>query len=323
MTNLVQALVADRARGAFLGALAGDAAGSTLEFIRRLPSADEVSTAMRMVGGGVWRTAPGQCMGQCDGQFAVIGHLAGYPDYDPGRVARRYREWHLSSPFDVGHATFNALGAGDPDEPGLAAAMMSRAQRHNADSKANGSLMRASVLGVWSARVTTADAIAAARQDARLTHPNPACQWAGVAYVVAIRHLVLHPGDASGAIAAAREALPQEEAGEVLGWLRDAGEGRLPACHPMAGFIRIGFTYAFHHLDRQTAYADAIFQTLSGGGDTDTNACIVGGLVGALHGADSIPEVMRNAVLCCDTALGRPRPQWLQTARLESLMKGL
>lgn len=64
---------------------------------------------------------------------------------------------------------------------------------------------------------------------------------------------------------------------------------------------------------RETAFEAALRQVLSGGGDTDTNACIVGGLVGARVGIAGIPAHMGRAVLACDTAQGRPRPAWLQT----------
>lgn len=46
-------------------------------------------------------------------------------------------------------------------------------------------------------------------------------------------------------------------------------------------------------LQTKTPYLDAITQTLQRGGDTDTNACIVGGLIGALWGTDGIPENMK------------------------------
>ena len=50
-----------------------------------------------------------------------------------------------------------------------------------------------------------------------------------------------------------------------------------------------------------------------GGGDTDTNACIVGGLVGAYHGEEGIPTPMKEAIFHCDTRRGRQRPEFFQT----------
>ncbi len=72
-----------------------------------------------------------------------------------------------------------------------------------------------------------------------------------------------------------------------------------------------------------TNYVDAIRETLLGGGDTDTNACIVGGLIGAASGASNIPEDMKQAVLNCDTQLGQYRPPFLHTTQVPELTKRL
>ena len=47
--------------------------------------------------------------------------------------------------------------------------------------------------------------------------------------------------------------------------------------------------------------------TLSIGGDTDTNAAIVCAMMGALHGASAIPEALKAPVLANDEkSAGRP-----------------
>ncbi len=313
----------DLARGCILGALIGDAAGATLEFIGRRPTPCDVRTALRMGGGGVWQTAPGQITDDGELTLALCQALIGEETYRSARVARFYRRWYLSEPFDIGHATASALGDGLLDDPQLAERLGKNARRNNANSKANGSLMRASPLGVWASKVGLSAAVDAAREDARLTHPHPACQWSGAAYVIAIRHLMLNPGDHLGAFAAAEAVLVDDSAVEVLGWLGDAQSGRLPEFHPQAGFVRIAFTHAFYHLCQRTNYYEALSTILSGGGDTDTNACIAGGLLGALHGADGIPELMRSAVLNSDVTRGQPRPLWLQTQYVQSLIDAL
>ena len=138
----------DLAMGAVLGALIGDAAGATLEFLGRTPSAEEVEKALGMCGGGIWNTARGQVTDDGELTLALLQALAGQPRYDVNRAARAYRRWYLSAPFDIGNATANALEDGDPDSPGLADLIARRALRFDADSKANGSLMRATPLGV-------------------------------------------------------------------------------------------------------------------------------------------------------------------------------
>ena len=282
--------------GAVLGALIGDAAGATLEFLGRQPTAVEVEQALGMCGGGIWNTAPGQVTDDGELTLALLQALAGQPRYDVNRAARTYRLWYLSDPFDIGNATGNALEDGDPDSPGLAELIARRASMFNSESKANGSLMRATPLGVWSARVSIEEAVDAARADARLTHPNPSCQWSTAAYVVAIRHLMLNVDDHRGAFEAARSILPTGEGDEVRGWLEDAEAGQLPPFHPQAGFVKIAFTHAFHHLLRCTPHAQGLRETLSGGGDTDTNACIVGGLLGALWGERGLAGEMMRVV---------------------------
>jgi ADP-ribosyl-[dinitrogen reductase] hydrolase len=99
------------------------------------------------------------------------------------------------------------------------------------------------------------------------------------------------------------------------------------ACHHSAGFVRYAFTLAFHHLWKQMPFADGICETLCRGGDTDTDAAVVGGLLGALHGAAAIPETMLQPVLAYegreDQGGGCPRPWELRAARLPELAKQL
>lgn len=317
----------DYASGAIFGALVGDAVGATLEFLGRQPTAEEVDQALLMVGGGVFGLAPGQVTDDGELSLALLLALVGQNSYPAVHVAKNYRLWFLSEPFDIGYATSSALDEGAVDSPQLIEIIQRNAALYNPASKANGSLMRISPLGVWASRVSIQDAVDAARQDARLTHPNLSCQWAAAAYVVAIRHLMLNRGDNIGSIETAKRMLASEKhsqadstdsggAEEVENWIVDAIEGNLPAFHPQAGYIRIAFTHAFYHLHRATPYIESIRTTLMGGGDTDTNACIVGGLMGALYGIDAIPEEMCTALLQCDVRKGRVRPSWLHTQKL-------
>jgi ADP-ribosylglycohydrolase len=166
---------------------------------------------------------------------------------------------------------------------------------------------------VASAKVSEEEAITWAHQDARFTHPHATCLTANAAYVLAIRHMVLHPGDSEEAIRKAQAYLASQSS-EVLDWIEEAIEGKLPPAHPQAGYVRIGFTYAFHHLSRRSSLRSALAETLLMGGDTDTNACIVGGLLGAYRGVTKLmrSEASRRLVypvLMCDPSLGQTRPE--------------
>ena len=277
-----------------------------------------------MTGGGVWGTAPGQITDDSELALSLMHNLAGRDSFDIEAIAVQYQRWVNSLPFDIGTTTEGGLRA--KPEPGEAVheAMWRSAGSCNTRSKSNGGLMRISPLGGWGVRLSAPEVVQAVRQEHRLTHCHTVCQDCGAAYVLAIRHLVLHPGDSEGAFSAARDWVQIEGEQEVLGWIEQAAANEDVGYEPDVGFVKYGFVHAFRHLKQRTSYEESISETLLGGGDTDTNACIVGGLVGALHGEEGIPERMRAALLSCDTSLGQTRPEWLQTRRvLEGLLEDL
>lgn len=117
----------------------------------------------------------------------------------------------------------------------------------------------------------------------------------------------------------------------------------VPRPHPLdplprqIGFVAHALRLAFYHLRRRSTFEAALHHTLAAGGDTDINACIVGGMVGALHGAAAIPADLRSKVegyrplppgqapADCATAPGacRERPERLWGAQLAPLARRL
>ena len=188
------------AQGCLVGCFVGDSAGARLEFLGRKPDDTELDDALAMKGGGVFRVAPGQITDDGELTLALARALVGEQTYPRERVATNYRAWVASPPFDIGNATSSALGGKVRADVSIADAVSASAAKHNLASKANGALMRVSPLGIWSVRCTVEEAVAAARADAALTHPNLACQWTNAAYVVAIRHLLLNAGDVRGGV---------------------------------------------------------------------------------------------------------------------------
>jgi ADP-ribosyl-[dinitrogen reductase] hydrolase len=323
----------DAALGAVLGALVGDAAGAVLEFFGREIVDADVEHALTMPGGGTWGVAPGQITDDGELTMSLLNALVESPA--PAAVARNaahhYARWVESDPFDIGATTRSAMGclrdpaaAARAREHGVDVVMAEAAQARCMGSKANGSLMRATPLAVWGAGRTDEVLIAAVQDDALLSHPNPACVDAAVVYVLAIASLIRAPGDVASARRSASAWAEASACGEVRGWLDEANAGVRVPYTPQDGFVRIAFTHAFRHLSAGTSYAEALRETLAGGGDTDTNACIVGGLLGARWGADAIPEAMRSAVLGCDTGRGRnPRPETLHPRAVPRLVRAL
>jgi ADP-ribosyl-[dinitrogen reductase] hydrolase len=319
----------DAALGALLGALAGDAAGGVLEFIGHKPTAEEVEQALRFAGGGCHRLAPGQITD--DGELTLClarGLLTAPREKLPQveSVAAEYFNWMQSSPFDLGNTTMASMGACHlvhANQHCCAQAMGDASAARCMASKANGSLMRCTPLAIWGYSLPTSTLAEWARADSRLSHPNSACTDSVAAYVIAIAHLLENAGDHVGAVKAATSWARENACEEVREWLMMAAQGKPAEFYPQAGFVKIAFTHAFYHLGRATSYSESITETLLGGGDTDTNACIVGGLMGALHGAAAIPAVWQKAVLECDTSLGRKRPAWLSGGTATTLVAAL
>ena len=313
--------------GSIIGAFVGDAAGATLEFLGRKPTEEEVDNAMRMVGGGCWNTAPGQITDDGEMTVCMIIGLAGRESFDRESVASFYLSWLNCPPFDIGITTRYGLAGGVGKEMGqIAIGMEKAAEKSNQESKANGALMRATPLGVWGHRLTIDELAAAAMSEARLTHCNETCQHSSAVYAIAIRHLMLHPGDNQGAFNTAKQWAQDNANQEVKEWLDLAEDNIDVGYYPQAGFVKYGLVHAFRHLQLNSNYEHAIRETLIGGGDTDTNACIVGGLVGAAKGLfsphlesiGSVPFNMAYPVITCDTNKGgQYRPDWLRTNFVE------
>jgi ADP-ribosyl-[dinitrogen reductase] hydrolase len=66
------------------------------------------------------------------------------------------------------------------------------------------------------------------------------------------------------------------------------------------GLVLYAFTNAIYNLAEESRFEDAIFSALLAEGDTDTNACIVGGMVGAYGVLGSLPNYTLSQGLKCD-----------------------
>jgi ADP-ribosylglycohydrolase len=298
------------ALGATLGAAVGDAAGGVLEFHHGPITGASVDNALTFPGGGYCGLRNGQITDDTELAIALADSLVtsgGVLDLDS--IWRHYKQWWRSKPFDFGNTMQHVLtGAATAEEA------MRLADAYNASGahrkEANGSLMRAAPLGVWSSSMDSYDAFCAGYYDALLTHPAVAA--ANGAYVCAVAYLVGHhgePGRAAAAIQAATDCVARCDkemadptCASAMAWLKEAAGGTgLGFGVPNAiGHARVAFTHAFRHLGAQTAYDTALRAVLLGGGDTDTNAAIVGGMLGALHGIHGIPRRWLDAVLACD-----------------------
>jgi ADP-ribosyl-[dinitrogen reductase] hydrolase len=280
----------NHAWGALMGVWCGDAAGAPLEGFMGRPDASEVTDAIYMCGGGGHNMDRGGITDDGELTCALLDGLVTKDGYEYPReiIAQNYRNWYLSEPFDIGNTCASAFGEG----------------RLNITSEANGALMRVVPIAVWAAGVIDEDPIPLIREyateDACLSHPNQICIDANILYCIAVAHLIKYPGDALGALEAAEKEADKNCTTVVKEWLKDSHSlSGVDFCHNR-GHVRYGFMGAFYHLRRRSMYHEALCDILMRGGDTDTNAAIVGGMIGALMGYEWIPEYIKEPVFTHD-----------------------
>lgn len=301
----------DHAAGLLLGLAVGDATGGPLEFEMH-PSESSVAAAMNMGGGGPHRLAPGQVTDDTELAIAVADGLATCAGFSADGVAQQMHKWFLSHPFDMGTTTGRACARGGHGAVAMRAAASS-------DSLSNGSLMRCGSLALLFG--SSDEVMAVAEAHATLTHSRPEVAEAEACFLVAAGCLVQTCGDVGAAVEAAR--LFSQCCREVVRtWVQEALDVNvpLPPCGPQGmGSVEHGLRRALRHLVMCSSLDAAIAEVIREGYDTDTNAAIVGCMLGARDGLASMPRALWEPVVACDTRRGRPRPLCYHPARLPVL----
>lgn len=302
MTNLLS-----RARGVLWGQVTGDALGTTVEFERAEAIAAKYPKGVReIVGGGPFSMKAGQITDDSELALCLARSLAEKQAYDEDDVARRYIAWCQGNPPDCGGTTRRAFGGSIPRGAPIATTVRARALR---DSQANGALMRVSPLAIFGTRLEPDALHALAAADATLSHPHEVCVAANQVFVFAISY-ALRTG-ASGpevfdtTLAFARSTL---SCTEVLPTLELASHAFPADPFTHMGWVRIALQCAFNQLRRATSFEQAMADVVGLGGDTDTNACITGALLGSVFGVEGIPPRWIQTVKTCQPR--RPREFW-------------
>ncbi len=310
-----QKLFSDLAYGCFIGALCGDAIGVPVEFKRDV-TLDRAKECIRLPGGGPFKLGRGQVTD--DSELALClaaGLVEGNGVLDMDKIGGMYHKWLLSRPFDIGITTRTAFkNAQSAQNTNNHADIIRESSSQSQNSQSNGGLMRITPLCIWTSKLSKEDLIKAVREDTRLTHPNRTAQNVSIAYVYTINHLLNYPGESEKAYQKCKDLVKNDlQDKDMESWLQELEAGVLPPAHEKIGWVKIAFLYALHFLREKMPYEDAMIKMLKQGGDTDTNCCIVGGMLGALHGFKGIPEDVKNQVLSFEANQdgGIQRPDYL------------
>lgn len=300
-----------RITGALLALHAGDSLGATLEFsswesIRR----DHPHGLRDIVGGGPFDWAAGAATDDTDLTRAVLlayrdaARVSSPAEFDVGRAAGAYMlDWLGGNwpgrtlgrrPLDVGGATAEGLARlrradGDPERGG---AGLGRA--------GNGSLMRCLPTGLF--RQDLGVMVAESGRISAITHDDVRCTVACAAYNVVVRELVdgRSPGAAvaaglevAGGLEKERGALAVQDAiqlGKRLSVSEMAENGPVELPGKGSGYVLESLAIAVAAVMDPRPLVDVLVDVVRIGSDTDTNAAIAGGLLGARDGVDVLPE---------------------------------
>ncbi|RYB89552.1 ADP-ribosylglycohydrolase family protein [Nocardioides glacieisoli] len=294
MTVQPQGGTTDRVEGTLLGGACGDALGVPYEFGSAPLAAGEVP---RMIGGGLGPYAPGEWSD--DTQMAVvIARVAAEGGLGDGAaldaVVEGWTDWLRGGASDVGNQTRAVLGevaAGSRSTPAEDARLASYGlHARTGHTAGNGSLMRTAPVAL-----AFLDDPAALTERARaisgLTHADPLAGDACVLWCHAIRVAVLDGvvPDLADLVA----ELPAERRDRWAGWVADAENGH-PADFAPNGFVVTALQAAWsairHPWPDDSPTVGGLVAAVHAGNDTDTVAAIAGAVLGAAHGATSLPQ---------------------------------
>lgn len=292
----------DRAAGVLLAQACGDALGVPYEF------ATVPTGAAEMIGGGLGPYAPAEWsddtqMAACIARVSATGaDLTSAAALD--QIAAAFLAWQRGGATDIGMQTSQVLGRVQrPDDiDGLGRRLTDAAAAHHAGgarTAGNGALMRGGIIGLT--RLDDRDATAAAATAvAELTHTDPLAAESCVLHAEAIRVAVL-TGELE--LTAGLDLLPADRRDFWANAVAEAdhrrGSTRTPDSFPNNGFTVTALQAAWAAI---TSTEDeggpgphspwlvrGLQAAVHAGHDTDTVAAIAGALLGARHGAISVP----------------------------------
>jgi ADP-ribosyl-[dinitrogen reductase] hydrolase len=230
-----------------------------------------------------------QSLLEADGDIAVFQQ----------HLARHLRWWLLTLPPGIGLATARAiinLWIGfSPTASGVFSA-------------GNGPAMRSPILGVMLPLNHIAEYVAA---SSRITHTDPKATWGAIAVALSAhlssRQTQVDPDEYFSRL---QQLLTAEQAGEFLDLIRRAiaavnehassldFSAKCCSARGVTGYVYQTVPVAIHvWLRHRTNYAAAIEEVIRCGGDTDSTAAIVGGIIGAAVGPVGIPESWQRQLL--------------------------
>lgn len=283
----------NRISGGLWGALVGDALGVPVEFTRREERRTDPVTGMR--GFGTHRQPPGTWSDDGSLLLCTVEQLCG--EYDPGALAGLFVKWYFGnhwtargSVFDAGGTTISALGRLRAGAPPLEAGGAGE------QDNGNGSLMRILPVALRYAAEPCEQILDLAHRVSALTHRHPRAQMACGIYCLVARRLLMGLAARDAVREGAKEAKRLYVAPPFVSELAHFDRALAPHLAVVDEAEIRSSGYVVHTLEASvwclltsSTFEEAILKAVNLGEDTDTTACVTGGLAGVLYGDHAIP----------------------------------
>ena len=254
--------------GAIFGAAVGDALGLTYEFKKPgwIPA-----PPFNIVGGGPFNFPLGDGSDDTDLMYVVLNNYDKNGVYSLEGAMQDMVAWLATNPPDIGNQTRTSLihWRDYRDEPAV-----------DQDAQGNGGLMRAAPHALVTPKIE--EAASYAYFDTRATHNSDLAGDASAFYAAYLWWLVHR--DTSTTMARFRARGLSQNA-----YMKFIPYANYIEAHNMGGHCLHSLRLALLAVETAKSFEDGINRVISTGGDTDTNACIAGALLGARFGYSGIP----------------------------------
>ena len=289
--------VQDRIQGGLIGLLVGDALGVPYEFhdpqdipelaLIEFEPPPGFARAHKGTPPGTWSDDGAQAL-------CLLASLQHHHKLEPQDLAHRFVNWYEhgylavdARVFDVGIQTAKSIRAIQAGVPALQAGSSDRY------SQGNGSLMRVLPLALWH-QGSDADLVRAAHDQSKVTHGHRVCLVCCALYCLwARRMLEEHTNPWDAALEALRVIYGTQP--EFLAVLEDVIRHEAQREPRGTGFV-IDCLYSAKWALEQGDFEAVVRAAISLGNDTDTTACVAGGLAGIRDGLEGIPIRWRDAL---------------------------
>jgi len=270
--------------GALVGSAVGDALGAPFEFERpglyraTYPS-PVVGGIGEMRGGGGFGWKPAEFTDDTQMALALAESLIARNGFDADDLWQRWRTW-AETARDVGVQTRTVLA----EKSHLGAA--ERVHMRRGQSAGNGSVMRNTPVALWAAKESLESLVDLAGRQASLTHYDPHNAYGAAIHAAMIR-AGIHGEDVFAAVDKAFDVLPPEAREH---WTPLLSPRWQPDTSKNNGTVWDCLAEAVWAVRTAATFEEAIVNAVDLGRDTDTVACVAGGIAGARWGVQSIPS---------------------------------